>query len=131
MQNLYCAMAVCVWTLVFLKVSIRVYALCMEHIACHLGHFTPLRVATDSICTWSLYYFFRRLCVHCIAHGTLEILQLCHLGICMYTMETRTGLIEYAYTLHQDEGYNYIYMSSSAIPSTRCLRQKLAVAEDS
>ena len=38
-------------------------------------------------------------------HGTLEILQLCHLGICMYTMETRKGLKEYTYTLHIEEGY--------------------------
>ena len=44
-QKLYCTMAVCVWTLAFLKVSIRVYVLCMEHIACHLCHFTPLRNA--------------------------------------------------------------------------------------
>ena len=36
-------------------------------------------------------------------HGTLEILQLCHLGICMYTMETDTGLIEYPYTPHIEE----------------------------
>ena len=60
-------MDVCALTLAFLKVSMRVYGVCMEHIACHLGHFTPLRVATYSICTWSLYYFFRRLCAHYIA----------------------------------------------------------------
>ena len=43
-------------------------------------------------------------CVYNILrHGTLEILQLCHLGICMYTMETRKGLTEYPYTLHIEE----------------------------
>ena len=67
MQNLKCVLAVCALTLAFLKVSMRVYALCIEHIACHLGNFTPLRVATYSICTWSLYCFFRRQCVHCNA----------------------------------------------------------------
>ena len=43
-------------------------------------------------------------------HGTLEILQLCHLGICMCTMETHTGLIEYPYTLHIEEAYHSIYI---------------------
>ena len=43
-------------------------------------------------------------CVYNILrHGTLDILQLRHLGICMYTMETHTGLIEYPYTLHIEE----------------------------
>ena len=47
-------------------------------------------------------------CVYNILdHGTLEILQLCHLGICMYTMETRTGLIEYPYTPHIEEDYQF------------------------
>ena len=47
-------------------------------------------------------------CVYNILRrGTLEILQLCHLGICMYTMETREGLAEYQYTLHIEEVYNY------------------------
>ena len=58
MQNLYCTMDVCVWTLAFLKVSIRVYVLCMEHIACHLGTNTPLRDAIESICTYSNLYNF-------------------------------------------------------------------------
>ena len=37
-------------------------------------------------------------------HGTLEILQLCHLGICVYAVEAHTGLIEYPYTPHIEEG---------------------------
>ena len=45
-----CIFAVCALTLAFLKVSIRVYGVCMEHIACHLGHFTPLRHALESVC---------------------------------------------------------------------------------
>ena len=33
----------CAAILAFLKVAMRVCGVCMEHIACHLGHFTPLR----------------------------------------------------------------------------------------
>ena len=62
-----CIFAVCALTLAFLKVSIRVCGVCMEHIACHLGHFTPLRNALQSICQRSKYYVFRRLCVQYIA----------------------------------------------------------------
>ena len=62
-----CILAVCIWTLAFLKVSIRVYGVCMEHIECHLGHFTPVRNTIHSICARSLYCVFRRLCVRCIA----------------------------------------------------------------
>ena len=39
----------------------------MEHVACHLGNSRPLRNAIQSICARSLYFFFRRLCVQCIA----------------------------------------------------------------
>ena len=43
--------------------------------------------------------FFCGGCVYIILHhGTLEILQLCHLGICMYTMEAHTGLTILPYT---------------------------------
>ena len=49
-------------TLAFLKVLIRIYGVCMEHVACHLGNFTSFRNAMQSICTRSLYCFFRRLC---------------------------------------------------------------------
>ena len=45
-----------------------------------------------------------------LRHGTLEILQPCHLGICMYTMETRKGLTEYPYTLHIEEVYHPTYV---------------------
>ena len=58
-----CILAICAATLAFLKVAMRVCGVCMEHIACHLGHFTPLRDALQSICQRSKYYFFRRLCV--------------------------------------------------------------------
>ena len=51
--------------------------------------------------------FFMSGCVYNILHhGILEILQLCHLGICMYAMETRTSLIEYPYTPHIEEVYS-------------------------
>ena len=63
MRNLKCILLVCALTLAFLKVSMGVYALCMEHIACHLGHFTPLRDALQSICQMSKSDFFRRLWV--------------------------------------------------------------------
>ena len=43
-------------------------------------------------------------CVYNILHyEILEILELCHLGICMYIMGTRKGLTEYPYTLHIEE----------------------------
>ena len=67
MRILKCIFSVCALTLAFLKVSLRVYGVCMEHIACHLGHFTPLRDALQSICQRSKYDFFRRLCVQYIA----------------------------------------------------------------
>ena len=67
MQILKCILAVCALTLAFLKVSIRVCGVCMEHVACQLGHSTPLRNAPQSICQRSTYYFFRRLCVQYIA----------------------------------------------------------------
>ena len=91
MQLLKCIFAVCALTLAFLKVSIRVCRVCMEHIACHLGHFTPLRNAIQSICQRSTSVFSAAVC-NTLHHGTLEILQLCHLGICVYTMEAHTGL---------------------------------------
>ena len=67
MQILKCILAVCTLTLAFLKVSIRVCGVCMEHIACHLGHFTPLRNATQSICQRSKSVLFQRPCVQYIA----------------------------------------------------------------
>ena len=67
LQFLKCILAICAATLAFLKVAMRVCGVCMEHIACHLGHFTPLRDALQSICQRSKYYFFRRLCVQYIA----------------------------------------------------------------
>ena len=89
-------------TLVFLKVSIRrVGRVCMEHIACHLGLFTFLRNLLQSICQRS--FFFGGCVYNILHHGTLKVLQLCHLGICMYTMQTRTGLIEYLCTPHIEE----------------------------
>ena len=65
--SLKCILWVCAFALAFLKVSIRVCGVCMEHIACHLGHFTPLRNAIQSICQRSKYCFFQRLCVQYIA----------------------------------------------------------------
>ena len=41
MQIFKCVLAVCALTLAFLKVSIRVCCVCMEHIACHWSHCTP------------------------------------------------------------------------------------------
>ena len=67
MRILKCIFSVCALTLAFLKVSMRVRGVCMEHIACHLGHFTPLRDALQSICQRSTYYFFRRLWVQYVA----------------------------------------------------------------
>ena len=49
--------------------------------------------------------FFGACGYNIMRHETLEILQLCHLGICMCTMETRMGLTEYPYTLHIEEGH--------------------------
>ena len=63
MQISKCIFAVCALTLAFHKVSVRVCGVCMEHIACHLGHFTPLRDALQSICQRSKYDFFRCLWV--------------------------------------------------------------------
>ena len=62
-----CIFAVCALTLAFLKVSIRVCGVCMEHVACPFGHFTPLRNAIQSICQRSKSYVFLRLCVQYIA----------------------------------------------------------------
>ena len=67
LQIFKCILAICAATLAFLKVSMRVCGVCMEHIACHLGHFTPLRNALQSICQRSNYDFFRRLWVQYIA----------------------------------------------------------------
>ena len=66
-SNFNCIFAVCALTLAFLKVSIRVCGVCMEHIACHLGHFTPLRNAIQSICQRSFFQFVGLLCVQYIA----------------------------------------------------------------
>ena len=55
--------------------------------------------------------FFGACVYNILRHGTLEILQLCHLGICMCTMETHTGLIGKPYTLHIEE-----VRSSEGIP---------------
>ena len=76
---------------------------------------------------------------------TLEILQLCHLGICMYTMGTRKGLTEYPYTLHIEEVYevrskprlrnfqrsgnNYLMVSNTRESSAFGALQKHAVPE--
>ena len=62
-----CIPAVCALTSAFLKVSMRVRRVCMEHIACHLGHFTSLRDALQSICQRSKSDFVRRLCIQYIA----------------------------------------------------------------
>ena len=67
LQILKCILVACAATLAFLKVAMRVCGVCMEHIACHLGHFTPLRDALQSICQRSEYYFLRCLCVQYIA----------------------------------------------------------------
>ena len=67
MRNLKCILLVCALTLAFLKVSMRVCGVCMEHIACHLGHFTPLRDALQSICQRSTDFFVRQLWVQYIA----------------------------------------------------------------
>ena len=67
MRILKCILLVCALTLAFLKVSMRVYGVCMEHIACHLGHFTPLRHTLQSICTNSIFHNFGLLCVQYIA----------------------------------------------------------------
>ena len=67
MQNSKCILSVCALTLAFFKVSMRVYGVCMEPIACHLGHFTPLRHTLQSICTNSIFHNFGLLCVQYIA----------------------------------------------------------------
>ena len=67
MRILKCILLVCALTVAFLKVSMRVYGVCMEHFACHLGHFTPLRHTLQSICTNSIFHNFGLLCVQYIA----------------------------------------------------------------
>ena len=85
-----------------------------------------LYVTWDSLHPSGTHYnpFVRGHCFICLAcclqnilhHGTLEILHLCHLGICsMYTMETRSGLIEYPCSPHIEEG--------RSIPFTFCVQK--------
>ena len=69
-----------------------------------LGSFyTPQGSITVHLSEVKISFFFGACVYNILRHGTLEILQLCHLGICMYTMETRKGLTEYPYTLHIEE----------------------------
>ena len=48
-------------------------------------------------------------------YETLEILQLCHLGICMFIIWIRTGLIKSPYTSHIEE-VQTIYLKSGDSP---------------
>ena len=92
---LKCILVACAATLAFLKVAMRVCGVCMEHIACHLVILQPSGTHYSPFVRGQHIMFFGGCVYNILHHGTLEILQLCHLGICMCTMEAHTGLIEY------------------------------------
>ena len=69
--------------------------------------YTPQECNTVHLSEVIILCFFGGCAVDILHHGTLEILQLCHLGFCMYTMETHMGLIEYPYTPHIEEAQSF------------------------
>ena len=112
MPRIRCILALCIWTLAFLKVSIRVYGVRMEHVACHLlvGNFTTLRNAIQSICTRSLYFCFWRLCVRCVASwdsGNSANMSFRNLDV--YHGDSYGSHRISIYTAHRRSIYKYIY----------------------
>ena len=110
MQISKCILAVCTLTLAFLKVSIRVCGVCMEHIACHLAHFTPLRNARQSICQRSILQFVGLLSVQYIApwdFGNSATMSLRNLHVHYGGSYVSHNIA--IYTAHRRSIYIYIY----------------------